>query len=136
MREELSTLAEVSPAAAVLEAYKRIESRLAEMLDSAGEPPSSAMGSRALARLARERDLISDETLAAIEGLSVLRNLMAHSGGDIGVDRARDYLALADAVMYALRSKPADWPGSGHRFALVSAPSSSTGTRWSTSYWP
>ena len=64
------------------------------------------MSGRALARLARQHDLISDETLAAIEGLSVLRNLTAHVGGEIGVDRARDYLALADDVLYALRSKP------------------------------
>lgn len=28
------------------------------------------------------------------------------SSGEIGADRARDHLALADAVMYALRSKP------------------------------
>jgi len=106
LRGELAGLAEVSPQAAVLEAYERIEVRLAEVLDSAGVPPSSAMGGRALARLARKHDLISDETLAAIEGLSVLRDLTAHVGGDISVDRARDYLALADAVIYVLRSKP------------------------------
>jgi len=106
LREELARLAEVAPRAAVLAAYERIEARLAEMLASAGVPPSSAMRGRALARLARKHDLISDETLAAIEGLSVLRDLTAHAGGDIGVDRARSYLALADAVLYALRSKP------------------------------
>ena len=76
------------------------------MLDSPGVPSHSVLGGRALARMARQRDLISDETLAAIEGLSVLRDLTVHSGGDIGVGRARDYLALADAVLYALRSKP------------------------------
>lgn len=33
---------------------------------------------------------------------------MLHSpaGDTIGVERARDYLALADAVLYALRAKP------------------------------
>ena len=36
----------------------------------------------------------------------MLRDLTLHSGGDIGADRARDYLALADAVLYALHSKP------------------------------
>jgi len=106
LREELARLAEASPQAAVMAAYQRIEARLAEMLASAGVPPSSAMGGRALARLARKHDLISDETLAAIEGLSVLRDLTAHVGGDISADRARDYLTLADAVLYALRSKP------------------------------
>ena len=105
LREELSPLAEVSPAAAVMEASRRIESRLTEMLDGSGEPPPRRLGIRGLARLARERGLISDETLAAIEGMSGLRNLVAHYRDDIGVDRARDYLALADAVMYALRSK-------------------------------
>ena len=39
-------------------------------------------------------------------GLRSLRNLAAHSATDeIGADRAHDYLALADAVMYALRVK-------------------------------
>jgi hypothetical protein len=106
LREELSRLAEISPASAVMEAFRQIEYRLIEMLDSSGTPPDRTMGSRGLARLARERGLISDETLAAIDGLAVLRNLTAHSGGEIGADRARDYLALADAVLYALRSKP------------------------------
>jgi hypothetical protein len=106
LREELSRLAEASPQAAVMAAYRQIEARLAEMLNSTGAS-SRMLGGRALARQARQRNLISDETLAAIEGLSVLRDLTAHSSsGDIGVDRARDYLALADAVLYALRSKP------------------------------
>jgi hypothetical protein len=106
LREELSTLAELSPASAVMEASRRIEFRLTEILDGSGEPSPRRLGTRALARLARERGLISDETLAAIEGMSVLRNLVAHSRDDIGVDRALDYLALTDAVLYALRSKP------------------------------
>lgn len=106
LREELSRLAEASPQTAVGLAFQQIEARLSEMLSNVGVPPSSAMGGRALARLARKHDLISDETLAAIEGLSVLRDLTAHAGGDISADRARDYLALADAVLYALRSKP------------------------------
>ena len=37
----------------------------------------------------------------------MLRNLAAHSPTDeIGFGRARDYVALADAVLYALRAKP------------------------------
>ena len=59
--------------------------------------------------MAHKYDLISDETLSAVEGLSVLRNLAVHGlGGEIGAQRARDYLALADAVLYALRAKPGD----------------------------
>jgi hypothetical protein len=104
--DELARLAEVSPRAAVLEAYARIERRLVEMLDSADAVFNGKMGGRALARLAHDLDLISAETLAAIEGLAVLRNLAAHGASDdIGAERARDYLALADAVLYALRVK-------------------------------
>lgn len=89
-----------------MSAYHRIEDRLAEMLDSPGVPSHRVLDGRPLARMARQRHQISDETLAAIEPLSVLRDLTVHSGGDISADRARDYLALADAVLYALRSKP------------------------------
>jgi hypothetical protein len=36
-----------------------------------------------------------------------MRNLAAHSpGGEIGRQRAREYLALADAVLYSMRKKP------------------------------
>jgi hypothetical protein len=106
LREELSTVAALSPAAAVMEAARRIEYRLAEMLDGSGEPVPPRLTTRRMAELARERGLISQETQLAVEGLSVLRNLVAHNRDDIGVDRALDYLALADAVLYALRPKP------------------------------
>lgn len=106
LREELARLAEVSPRAAVLEAFSRIERRLAELLDTAGVELERVLSGSGLARLAQRTGLISEETVTAVEGLSVLRNLAAHSpADDIGVDRARDYLALADAVLYALRAK-------------------------------
>ena len=107
LTEELARLAEVSPRAAVLEAFARIEARLTELLPKADAESYRGFGGRALARQARDRGLISDETLTAIDGLSVLRNLAAHSPtDDIGAERAHDYLALADAVLYALRAKP------------------------------
>ena len=37
----------------------------------------------------------------------MLRNLAAHNPTDeIGAERAHDYLALADAVLFALKAKP------------------------------
>jgi hypothetical protein len=106
--EDLARLADVSPQAAVMAAFSRIEARLVEVLDNAGAPSYSAAGGRALARLARRHELISDETLAVVEGLAVLRNLAAHGGENVSVGRARDYLALANAVLYVLRGKPGD----------------------------
>ena len=107
LREELSALAELSPASAIVEASKRIEIRLSEVLADSSEPPRRKLPIRAMAGTAQERGLISDETFTAIEGMLALRNLAAYSRDEIGVGRARDYLTLADAVMYALRPKPA-----------------------------
>lgn len=105
--EELNRLAESSPRAAILEAFARIEARLRELLTDAGVEVGGAQSGVALARLAQRQGLVSDETLNAVEGLAVMRNLAAHNPtDDISVDRARDYLALADAVLYPLRTKP------------------------------
>ena len=109
--EELTRLAEASPRAAVLEAFERIEARLRELLDGAGIDTDGTLGGAALARLAQRRGLVSEETLNAVEGLAVMRNLVAHNRTDtVGVERARDYLALADAVLYPLRARPVTAP--------------------------
>jgi hypothetical protein len=105
--EELGSLALVAPEAAVNAAWERIERRLIKMLDSAGAPTYSAVGGLALARLARRHELISEESLNAIAGLSTMRNLVVHRQDDIDGQRAREYLALADGVLYALSPKPA-----------------------------
>jgi len=105
--DELTRLAEVSPRAAVMEGFARIESQLRELL--AGVEPEAAQrqGGLGLARLAHRRGLLGDETLNAVEGLAVLRNLAAHGRADeIGTQRALDYLALVEAVLFALRSGP------------------------------
>ncbi|MGH9226848.1 MAG: hypothetical protein ACRD2W_24375 [Acidimicrobiales bacterium] len=105
LREELERLAEVSPSAAVVESFGRIEAELRSML--AGEDAADRLGANALARLARRRGLITGETLNAIEGLGVLRNLAAHGRPtDLDARRAVEFVALADAVLFALGSKP------------------------------
>jgi hypothetical protein len=102
--DELTRLAEASPRAAVLEAFARVEARLRELLTDAGVEVREGLSGVALARLAHQHELISAESLKAVEGLAVMRNLAAHSPTDeISVQRARDYLALADAMLYPLR---------------------------------
>jgi hypothetical protein len=103
---ELGDVAAASPKAAVLEAFGRIEARLREMLAADPNSTTRIMSPVELARLGSSSGVISDETRSAIEGLWVLRNLAAHSPGEsLSVDRAMDFLALADAVLYALRAK-------------------------------
>ena len=105
--DELLRLVEVSPSAAVMEAFARIERRLIDLLEEDGTSPDRKVGAVALARTAFALSLISSETRDAVEALSILRNLAAHGPKDgISTDRALDYVAMADAVLYALRQKP------------------------------
>ena len=110
--DELERLIDVSPEAAVMEGFARVERELRMVVGDQADTRSR--GARALARAARQSGRISEETASAIDGLSVLRDLAAHGqAGSVGSDRARDYLALADAVLYALRRDAGTGPGLG-----------------------
>lgn len=108
VRDELSAEAATAPAVAVLEAHATIERTLRELLVWADVPDqetrrSSTVG---LARLAQRRGLIPAESVRAIEGVSVLRNLAAHgSAREITEQQAKEYLALVDAILYTIRKE-------------------------------
>ncbi len=106
LREELQSVAEAAPRAAVVEAFGRIERQLRSMVGLVVANAPLTMGGRALARLALEHGVINDETFKAIDGLSVMRNLAAHGADDLDATRALEYLDLADAVLYAMRNQP------------------------------
>jgi hypothetical protein len=102
--KELADLARVSPVAAVIEGYARVERALQESLADVDDDAKLRVGGAGLARLAAQHGRINDETARAIEGLTVLRNLAAHGrAGGTTSDRATDYLALIDAVLFVLR---------------------------------
>ena len=68
------------------------------------ETSRGPLGAVRLARLALEHGLITPETENAIVGVTTLRNLAAHGRDeDISVERAMDYLALVDGVLFAIR---------------------------------
>jgi len=103
--EELTPVAEVSPQAAILEGYARLERGLRLKLASKGKEPDATMGGRNLARLAQREGVITELTANAIDGLAVLRNLAAHgqAPSDLNTARALDYLAMVDGTLFALR---------------------------------
>ncbi len=108
MREALKQLAEVEPGSAVLAAHERIYQRLREMVgpdaNVSGPLPGTAL---AVARVAAARGLITQETVEAIEELTGLRNLVAHSGADaVTTDTALRYVGLADRVLHLLGTPP------------------------------
>jgi hypothetical protein len=74
-------------------------------LSAAGEQNTEAESATRLARRAVEKSLITEATANAIEGLTVMRNLAVHDPrGEVTTERTQEYLTLADATLYALRS--------------------------------
>jgi hypothetical protein len=111
----LDEVAEIAPAAAVVEAFGQVEAALRRLLDSHGiQGPNRGAGIRQLADLARSHQLITPETEQAIAGLTVLRNLAAHGeADDLSPQRAHEFVALSHAVLYALAAADPQPPSDG-----------------------
>jgi hypothetical protein len=103
---KLDEISEHSPPAAIVEAFARVEVSLRSVLEENSVAIDGASWSvRHLADIARDEGLITAETHDAIEGLSVLRNLAVHGGEkDISPQRAHEFVALAQGVVYAITS--------------------------------
>jgi hypothetical protein len=111
LAEDLAAVARTSPTAAIMEAYARVEAELRQLLQGKGlSEVEMRTGGARLARMAAQFGLISDETVRAVEGIGVMRNLAAHGQPRaISPEQALDYLVLADSVLYAIRNPPG-WP--------------------------
>jgi DNA-binding XRE family transcriptional regulator len=102
--DDLTGLAQRVPAAAIVEAYMRIEEDLREALKLVDEAPGKAEDGSALALRSFERGLVTAETLNAVEGAAVMRNLTVHGPPrEVSVKQAEEFVAIANAVRYAIR---------------------------------
>jgi hypothetical protein len=102
--DDFTGIVDTDPAMAVFQGYIHLERALHELLLSAGSKPDERRATIELARQAADKGLITPETLNAFEGLTVLRNLVAHGRSEeVTEGRARDYLALVDALLFAIR---------------------------------
>lgn len=99
---DLSPLAEAAPRAAVLDAAARVESSLRARFESSDVDVPPSRGMRDLARRAQDAGLIESETARSIEGLTIMRNLAAHTRDEVTPERAREFLTLAEAIIYQL----------------------------------
>lgn len=100
---ELAPLIQASPAAAVMEAHARVESRLREIVAAEGLTASRPQGMRQLARDAAASNLISAESVRAIDGITIMRNLAAHGPrGEVTDDRAGEFIEIVEAILYTL----------------------------------
>ena len=102
--EALAPMLESSPASAVMRAFGLVEAEVRTLLDAVGFTQlDGRWGATGLARRAKAAGLITEQALEAVEGVAVLRNLAAHRPAEVSEQTAREYLALIDAVLFALR---------------------------------
>lgn len=104
--ETLGQLAIENPTAAILEAYELVRRVLEDRLRQAEvdlEDVDLASAHR-LAAIAASRGLITRQSVESVQGLTVLRNLVAHSNmPQPDTARAVEYLALVEATLYSFR---------------------------------
>lgn len=90
----------------MFDAFTRIETELRESLRGlVHDDTLDRQSATALAVMAQRNGLISAESVNAVQGLAAMRNLIAHRDTeDVSTDKAVDYLVLADAALFAIRS--------------------------------
>jgi hypothetical protein len=106
---DLVELAHEAPSATILEAHERIDQELRRILARTGTQPQDSTSTRDLARLAVSSKLISQKTLNAVEGITVMRNLSAHGSQTASPKDAKEYVALVDGILYAMKQDVTLW---------------------------
>jgi len=103
LASSMAEAAEAFPAAAVLSAYAELQNALIDRMVEAKVAGTNDLSGDELIEVALRKRVVSPQTAVAFRGLLVLRNLVGH-GGDVDVAKAREYLSLADAVVYAIET--------------------------------
>jgi hypothetical protein len=101
LTEGLMNLANSDPQAAVLEAYAEVERALKRRMIAAKVAGVERLQGQELVDVALRKGVINRETAEAMRGILVLRNLASHDR-DVSLEKALDYLSLADAVIYSV----------------------------------
>ena len=100
LNEEAERLVDVSPAAAIAEAWKQLEDRVAAVAAQAG------LTQKLLPEVLRalvDKDWVQPTTADSILGLRNMRNLAVHAPPRrLTAEQARDFMTLAEASAWAL----------------------------------
>lgn len=103
--EQLMRLVEISPNAAVMDAFSRVERALGAVVET--DPwqrrPTSP---RQLARLAVEQRWLSPAVASSVDELAQLRNAVAHGEGTLTPEQAKWFVNLASGLLILLRGDP------------------------------
>lgn len=99
--DQLVELAEKAPVAAILAAHNAVEDVVRSIAVAANISDAASLSFDKLVPALIEHDLIDSRTADALAGLMTLRNLAVH-GPEPEARRAREYIVLAEGVLYAL----------------------------------
>ena len=102
-REQLLRVVDVSPNAAVLDAFSRVERALSTIVE---RDTGRRFSARSLAQMAVEQRWLSDAVARSVDELSDLRNAVAHGDGAVTTQQALDYVNLACLLLILLRGDP------------------------------
>lgn len=94
--------AAISPRSAILARHGELVARLGAAVTGKLGPQPADQSLGELIDVAETEGLIDAKTKDALVGLSVMRNLAAHDAGDVDSEKASEFMALADAVEYAM----------------------------------
>jgi hypothetical protein len=109
--DDLLQLADVSPRAAILEAWLRVESALAEAAAKLDLPPNMRRGTLLFIETLERQGVMSPEVGRAIRRLRNLRNVVVHTPTlDISRESIIDYVETAEFIVRSLRSRSTE-PG-------------------------
>jgi len=98
--------ADDDPSSAITQSFGAVDVALRELLSSAGKlVPVGSGDPAAVARFARDQGLVPESLVRAVDGLARLRNLAAADPARVTRDQAVNYLALVDALLYAISSQ-------------------------------
>ena len=104
---DLLQLADVSPRAAILETWSRIEVALAEA--GTKVPPNIRRGALSFILTLEREGLISPEVGSALRRVRNLRNVAVHTPDlDISKESIVDYIESAKSIIRSLRDRPTD----------------------------
>jgi hypothetical protein len=107
LTEKFSDLAAISPSGAVMTAWIEVEEVLNAKILAAGVAEDKRMYVPR-SDVALRAGLISEQTAIAIRKLKDLRNFAAHHRADaLDREKALDFLAMADAVVFGIQHVPA-----------------------------
>jgi uncharacterized protein YutE (UPF0331/DUF86 family) len=110
--DELVELAEKAPVAAILAAHNAVEDLVRSIAIAADINDAADLSLDKLTVALTEREIIDTRTSDALAGIITLRNLAVHGPEPVG-RRAREYIVLAEGVLYAI--------GQSHRVRSVLA---------------